>query len=64
MLPPDSDTQRMIAAERAELLRSGVADARSASGPRRRLGAMLITAGLRLAPEAAPRLIERDSTVR
>lgn len=64
MLPPDSDTQRMIAAERAELLRRGVADARSAAGPRRRLGALLITAGIRLAPEAAPRLVQRSSTVR
>jgi len=47
----------MIAAERAELLRRGVADARAGAGPRRRLGAMLISAGLRLAPEAAPRMV-------
>jgi hypothetical protein len=52
----DTQARRIIASERAELLRVGVAEARAAAGPRNRLGGMLISAGLRLAPDAAPRL--------
>ena len=64
MLPPDPDARRLIAAERAELLRAGLAEARVAAGPRRRLGEMLISAGVRLAPDAAPRMVREGTTAR
>jgi hypothetical protein len=52
----DSQGRRIIATEHAEQLRTGISDARTASGPRRRLGGLLISAGTRLAPDAAPPL--------
>jgi hypothetical protein len=56
MLSMDSQGRRIIASEHVELLRADIAEARAASGPRRRLGGLLISAGLRLAPDAAPHL--------
>ncbi len=64
MLPMDAHARRIIAAERAELLRAGLADARAAGGPRRRLGSLLISAGLRLAPEAAAAALPERSPLR
>jgi len=54
VLPTDTHGRRILATDRRELLREG-AQARGQAGHlRRRLGAVLVSAGVRLSPEAAP----------
>jgi len=54
VLPTDTHARRILATDRHELLRN----APPAPGPtrhvRRRLGSLLVGAGVRLAPDAAP----------
>jgi hypothetical protein len=53
MLPPNEHGWRILAAERQALLR-GEVRSHASLGMRRRLGTVLIAAGLRLAPGSLP----------
>ena len=54
MLPTDTHGRRILAADRHELLRNRPPAGRPAGHVRRRLGSLLVDAGTRLAPDAAP----------
>lgn len=63
---PQTDTQlrTILAAERFALLRTDAsASARRTGQMRRRLGGMLVAAGLRLAPDATVTVPERSSAI-
>lgn len=51
-LPPTTELQNLFAGDRAERLRSSMQ--RPAPSPRRRLGSLLVSAGIRLDPLSAP----------
>jgi hypothetical protein len=54
MHPNDTEGRRLIAAERIRRLRGDDRlDCRPVGATRRRLGALLVSAGVRLAPDAA-----------
>jgi hypothetical protein len=55
VLPTDIDGRRILATERHQLLRNGRPGGRPGN-VRRRVAGLLVEAGVRLAPEAAPRL--------
>ena len=55
VLPNDTQGRRILASERHELLRNGPPSGSPAGTLRRRVAALLVEAGVRLAPEAAPR---------
>jgi hypothetical protein len=55
VLPMDTQGRRIIATERQQALRTRLPRRRPARSVRRRVAAMLVQAGVRLAPEAAPR---------
>ncbi|MDX6523169.1 MAG: hypothetical protein QOI17_682 [Gaiellales bacterium] len=55
MHPNDTEGRRLIAAERVQRLRGDARpDCRPVGATRRRLGALLVSAGARLAPDEAP----------
>jgi len=54
VLPTDTHGRRILATERHELLRNGPPSPRPAGHVRHRLGSLLVNAGMRLAPDAAP----------
>ena len=53
MLPTDTHARRILATDRHELLRGQPPARRPAGHVRRSLGALLVGAGVRLAPDAA-----------
>jgi hypothetical protein len=55
MLPTDMHARRILANERQTLLHNGPPGRRPSGHVRRRLAALLVGAGVRLAPDAAPR---------
>ena len=54
MLPTDTHGRRILATDRHELLRNDPPARRPAGHVRHRLGSLLVNAGMRLAPDAAP----------
>ena len=54
MLPTDTHARRILATDRHEVLRGDPPALRPAGPVRHRLGSLLVRAGMRLAPDAAP----------
>jgi len=54
VLPTDTHGRRILATDRLELLRNDPPAPRPAGHVRHRLGSLLVNAGMRLAPDAAP----------
>jgi hypothetical protein len=61
--PNDIEGRRLIAAERFQRLRGDARPARTVGATRRRLGALLVTAGARLAPDEVPRTTSTRQSV-
>jgi hypothetical protein len=55
VLPMDTHGRRILASERQQALRARPPRRRPSHSVRRRVAAILVEAGVRLAPEAAPR---------